>query len=83
MSANNTQLNHLASPLVLLGLIPAVILLVLELLPWSNVESASRSTVAVAQGGYMSNNIFVTTRGDRMSGPLFPNALSELLSPQR
>ena len=31
-----------------------------------NVESASRSTVAVAQGGYISNRVFVTTRGDRI-----------------
>ena len=31
-----------------------------------NVESTSQMTVAVAQGGYMSNNVFVTTRGDRI-----------------
>ena len=34
-----------------------------------NVESASRSTVAVAQGGYMMNGVFITTRGDRISRP--------------
>ena len=34
-----------------------------------NVESASRSTVAVAQGGYMSNGVFVTTRGDWIGRP--------------
>ena len=28
------------------------------------VDSMSQSTVAVAQGGYMSNNVFITTRGD-------------------
>ena len=34
-----------------------------------DVESASRSTVAVAQGGFMMNGVFVTTRGDRISRP--------------
>ena len=34
-----------------------------------DVESTSRSTVAVAQGGYMMNGVFVTTRGDRISRP--------------
>ena len=34
-----------------------------------DVESASRSTVAVAQGGYMSDGVFVTIRGDRISHP--------------
>ena len=33
------------------------------------VESASQSTVAMAQGGYMTNGIFVTTRGDRIGRP--------------
>ena len=34
-----------------------------------DVESTSQTTVAVAQGGYMSNNVFVTTRGDRIGRP--------------
>ena len=34
-----------------------------------DVESASRSTVAVAQGGYMMNGVFITSRGDRISRP--------------
>ena len=34
-----------------------------------DVESAHRSTVAVAQGGYMMNGVFVTTRGDHISRP--------------
>ena len=34
-----------------------------------DVESTSRSTVAVAQGGYMSNGVFITTRGDRIGRP--------------
>ena len=31
-----------------------------------NVESLSRLTVAMAQGGYMMNGVFITTRGDRI-----------------
>ena len=34
-----------------------------------DVESASRSTVAVAQGGYMRDGVFITTRGDRIGRP--------------
>ena len=34
-----------------------------------NVESASGSTVAVAQGGYMRDGVFITTRGDRIGRP--------------
>ena len=34
-----------------------------------DVESASRMTVAVAQGGFMSNNMFITARGDRIGCP--------------
>ena len=34
-----------------------------------NVESASRSTVAMAQGGFMMNGVFITTRGDHISRP--------------
>ena len=34
-----------------------------------NVESASRSTVAVAQGGYMRDGVFIITRGDRIGRP--------------
>ena len=34
-----------------------------------NVESTSRTTVAMAQGGYMNSNVFITTRGDRIGRP--------------
>ena len=34
-----------------------------------DVESTSRSTIAVAQGGYMMNGVFVTTRGDMIGRP--------------
>ena len=31
-----------------------------------DVELASRTTVAMAQGGYMRDRVFITTRGDRI-----------------
>ena len=44
-----------------------------------NVESISQSTVVVAQGGYMMNGVFITTRGDHMDVVPFMEVQGQVL----